>query len=258
MHLTNLFNFIVDSSDLLATTSIAFFLTYVIGYFTIQINRKLAINNKEHAKRLEKIAELISAKSEESKLNLIEKIAPKLPEGTTPEQIQNIVNGALINILANSDMNVGHTNHGEGSFIQELVNSYHQQALSQARVQFWFSVGAATVGFVFIIYQSRFFAVGNIESYLRIMPGVIIDVVAALFFRQAEQTRERATALYDRLRSDNQVLRTQVLVESIEDGKMKSAVKALIALHMAGLKLNEADLLAFMNGDTKNTTFHCF
>jgi hypothetical protein len=39
------------------------------------------------------------------------------------------------------------------SVAEKLITSYHDQALFQAKMQFWFSVVAATVGFVFIIYK---------------------------------------------------------------------------------------------------------
>jgi hypothetical protein len=64
--------------------------------------------------------------------------------------------------------------------------------------------------------------------------------------REAEQTRERATALYDRLRSDNQSMQATRLVESIEDQAIKSAVKAQLALHKSGLKPKEIDLTSFL------------
>jgi len=82
------------------------------------------------------------------------------------------------------------------------------------------------------------------------LPGLAVDLVAGLFFRQAEETRQRATALYDRLRADNQRSQAVTLVESIKDERVRSAVKAQLSLHMAGLEPSPIDLSAFLSRPT--------
>ena len=119
----------------------------------------------------------------------------------------------------------------EWQVVRTLVNEYHKQALSQAKVQFWFSVVAASIGFVIIIMP---IVRGN-TSLLQAASGIILEAVAALFFTQAAQTRERATALYDRLRTDRERTYALSLVDSIDNGNVRNAVKAELALHMAGL-----------------------
>jgi len=73
-----------------------------------------------------------------------------------------------------------------------------------------------------------------------------MDTVAFLFFRQASETRQRATELYDRLRKDKQASEAIALVAAIEDIKVKSAVQAQLALHMAGLEPAPIDLTKFL------------
>jgi len=116
------------------------------------------------------------------------------------------------------------------------------QAHSQAKVQFWFSVIAATVGFLYILYATQRAADGTWAIVGNVLPGAVIDAVAFLFFRQAEQTRERATALYDRLRQDRQSEKANSIVDTIDDKYVKSLVKAQIALHMSGLSPKELNL----------------
>jgi len=128
----------------------------------------------------------------------------------------------------------------EQTAVASLVTGYHEQALSQARAQFWFSVVAATVGFALIIYKG--FQIDTFGDSTKILPGVVVDTVAFLFFRQASETRERATELYDRLRRDKQLSESVSLVSSIEDTKVRSVVKAQIALHMSGLTPNPIEL----------------
>jgi len=78
-----------------------------------------------------------------------------------------------------------------------------------------------------------------------------MDTVAFLFFRQASETRQRATELYDRLRSDSKWSQAVALVESIEDERVRSAVKAQISLHMAGLQPSPMDLSTLLSCHTE-------
>ena len=57
------------------------------------------------------------------------------------------------------------------------------------------------------------------------LPGVVIEATALLFFRQAEQTRQRATELYDRLRTDSQMQRAQETLQGIPDDQISSLVE---------------------------------
>ena len=132
--------------------------------------------------------------------------------------------------------------HTENKLIESLVNSYHQQALFQASVQFWFSVVAATVGFLYILYAAADFQADNWASLLKVLPGVVIDAVAVLFFRQAEQTRQRATELYDRLRIDSNTLVAKEVLSSIEEVKIRSIAQAQIALRLAGVVTKDFDV----------------
>jgi hypothetical protein len=82
----------------------------------------------------------------------------------------------------------------------------------------------------------------------------VMDAVAFLFFRQASETRQRATELYDRLRRDKQMAESATLVGSIEDLRLRGAVKAQLALHMAGLQPNGIDLSSFLSQDGMDAT----
>ena len=68
-----------------------------------------------------------------------------------------------------------------------------------------------------------------------------------MFFKQAAETRQRATDLYDRLRRDKQTSDSINLVASIEDVRVRSAVKAQMALHMTGLEPAPINLTQFLS-----------
>lgn len=217
-----------------------------VGVLANLLFSKFSETQKSLTKRVEEIAETAASKATEAKSKLAEETLKHHPELA---QIHSA--GGDINITIESNERVPITLSGD-PLVQDLVNGYHQQALSQAKVQFWFSIAAATIGFVYILNAGAHVDLAHIETTLNILPGVVIEAVAALFFRQAEQTRERATSLYDRLREDDQATQARGLIHSIEDEKVRSLVKAQVALHMVGLKPKELDLPAISSSNGAN------
>ena len=149
----------------------------------------------------------------------------------------------------------GETREEEWEVVRRLVKEYHSQALSQAKVQFWFSVVAASSGFAIIIVaivMALMQQTSASQTILQVVPGIAIEAVAALFFKQAAETRERATALYDRLRTDRERTYALSLVDSIDNSNVRNAVKAELALHMAGLATSPlAQMLPRLLGSTE-------
>ncbi len=145
-----------------------------------------------------------------------------------------------------------------GNLIEELISGYHRQALIQAGIQFYFSLLAAAVGFGIIIYTVLTRATSDeFEMVLKSLPGIAISSVATLFVKQVAETRQRATELYDRLRADNKLNEAIALINSIEDVKIKSVVKAQIAMSMVGLQydpISMNDLMEELSNIDARTT----
>lgn len=138
--------------------------------------------------------------------------------------------------------------------LHNIITKYHQQALFQANIQFWFSIIAASIGFVFILAHANTIELDKLESMIKILPGVIVDAVAYLFFNQAEEARQRATALYDRLRMDNQIKIAQEIIDSIEDPTIKSVMKAQIALKMVDIETKSLDFEEIIQNSSSDST----
>lgn len=186
----------------------------------------------------ERIAEVLKSEESARRAAALEAVVQKLPG--EPEGAKEIE--ALLEKLV-ARVPLGAPVAGSvASAVENLISSYHEQALSQAKVQFWFSVVAATVGFVWILYAGMEIKAESATSLMKTLPGVVMDAVAFLFFRQASETRQRATELYDRLRKDKQMTEAASLVAEIADEKVRSVVQAQIALHMAGLQQSPIDL----------------
>lgn len=227
------------------------FITVIMGFLTTLLSERRRKHEKIEKQKIEDILAASEAQLESIKARVAESLIEKLPPGASSVEIAKQLSTQF---RIGGDVVINQVVKESGGLIQDLVSGYHQQALSQAKVQFWFSIFAASIGFAYILFSATGVTINELSSLMRILPGVVIDAVAALFFRQAEQTRQRATELYDRLRKDSQLSMAQKLMETIEDPRIKSATQAQIALHMAGLEPKEIDLtkLIAVNSHTEN------
>ena len=120
--------------------------------------------------------------------------------------------------------------------VNQLIQ-YHANSLAQSKISFWFSIGAALVGFLVIVISLLyvFFSDSNINTgIIGLTSGAIIDAVAALFFAQSNQARRLMTDFFDKLRKDRQFNESLRLTESISDENIQSLIKAQLSLFFAG------------------------
>lgn len=126
----------------------------------------------------------------------------------------------------------------------KVLYSHHMQALWQSTVQFWFSLIASIIGFVFIIYMIISIEAKDIQWYnylLRTLPGVVIEAVSVLFFNQSRSIRDRATDFFRELNYQQQIDKSVEIISAIDDNAIKSRVKADISLHIVGIKTKYYD-----------------
>lgn len=216
------------------STMVLTFLAFALKVIVNAQSRRYEAKKNE----IDKISNSLINQTIASRAKAIELLIKKLPEKFEPTNLVNELDSQLKKL--ENRINVSHDMDTKNvvdkfPYVENLVNEYHQQALKQARLQFWFSIIAAFAGFAWIILGAINISPSNIFNYFKIVPGIIIDALAYLFFRQAEATRERATALYDRLRADFQQSKAIQLADTIEDQKIRAIVKAQLTLHMAGL-----------------------
>lgn len=215
----------------------------VIGLMVQYIARRQKEISKKSKEEITHIADIVQKEEAKTRAASLEKLLEKVPSGLQIDEFTR-----KIEEIATKFSQVEPRRSEEFSAVENLINGYHEQALEQAKVQFWFSIFAATVGFGLIIYSSANIDIQNLGTVSKVLPGVVMDAVAFLFFKQAAETRQRATELYDRLRTDRRNSESIGLVSSIEDLKVRSAVKAQIALQMSGLNPSPIDLTKFLSG----------
>lgn len=120
--------------------------------------------------------------------------------------------------------------------VNQLIQ-YHANSLAQSRISFWFSIAAATLGFVMVLSAVAMALMGGEKTTaaIGVLSGAIIDAVAALFFTQSNQARKLMTEFFDKLRLDRQFNESLRLCESIPDHAIQSGLKAKLALFFAGV-----------------------
>lgn len=239
----------METTSLLILSGLAGLITAVLGVIITFLSRRQSEDQKKLNENAAKLADAIAADAAASRARALEMLTEKLPEATCVDDLVKTIEGVINrqdawqNILSTtSEMKDGVSTDKRWPIVERLIDGYHRQALSQAKIQFWFSVAAATVGFSWIMYAATTIEPSNFATYLTTLPGVIIDAVAVLFFKQAEDTRQRATELYDRLRDDNRDNQSILMVKEIPDEQIKSITQAQIALHMAGIQTESLDL----------------
>jgi hypothetical protein len=118
----------------------------LVAQYLARRQRQLSRRSEETA---EAIATLIRTRHEDQKTATLAKLLDKLPDRVSAEEFVSRLEPLVIRLT-----DIAPTSREEVAPVGSLVNAYHEQALSQAQVQFWFSVVAATVGFAWILYAA--------------------------------------------------------------------------------------------------------
>ena len=138
-----------------------------------------------------------------------------------------------------SNENFGSKLDMEDKYILKFLNLHHKQALQQSNIQFWFSIVASIIGFLFIILIILLSKNNEWYDYIfKIIPGTIIEAISVLFINQARETRDKATRYFTELNYQKQIDKSIEVADSIEDAEIKATVKSQIALHIIGIKNN--------------------
>jgi hypothetical protein len=121
--------------------------------------------------------------------------------------------------------------------ISLLAMRYHEQALLQNQILFWVCLVAGSIilgiaiGLVLyaLLTPGISFGVAAVDMVI----SLLLKVVSALFYKQMKESRDRNTALYDRIRQDDRMTQSAQLASNIPDPRIQSATMAKLALMIA-------------------------
>jgi hypothetical protein len=124
---------------------------------------------------------------------------------------------------------------------QALLETYHNQGLSQSIISFYFSLTLGVLGFAVIVFAviTRSQEIGVYVS------GVITEAVAAIFFTQSNRARKLMADFFDKLRDDRRLEEGLRLALKIENPDLRASVQALLAMHLMGSEVSPTILPGF-------------
>jgi hypothetical protein len=126
------------------------------------------------------------------------------------------------------------TGLSENKFEAKYLANYYEQALSQSKFSFWFSLVFASIGFVVIITAIFFHESGDWSgTALKVSAGAIVDAVAGLFFVQSAKAQQSMQSFFEKLRIDRLHAESQKILETIQDDARKDQLKAQLVLKYA-------------------------
>lgn len=141
-----------------------------VAALLVSVVAKFIWDRPSAEKDIEKISQTVQASAIEARARAIRILAEKLPADVTRVEFEKLFaehlleNAGAGSAIASDDQKL----------VENLVTNYHQQALSQASVQFWFSVAAATIGFASIMIGAYTADTANPLSYAKVLPGVML------------------------------------------------------------------------------------
>lgn len=224
--------FATDSTGMiLAAITTALLSFFSMALTTINHN----VRSKESKAKGQELYKLVKVQEQNAKTELVKNSVINIPAGLSEEEYFNKLKTILFEFSYKNIKN--NESNSQEKTIADLIRTHHEQALTQASIQFWTSLVASIIGFIFIIIM---IVVANgshwYEYILKVLPGVIIEAVSYLFFKQSSETRSRATDFLNKLRNDEQISKSIVIADSIDNANLKSIIKAKIALHICGIK----------------------
>lgn len=173
-----------------------------------------------------------------AKEDSIKHIMTNIPAGLSEEDFFNRLKKELLEISYLQIKSPDKASNEKSVYL--LLEKHHQQALQQSNVQFWFSILAAIVGFITIIFSVFVFSNINWYDYvLKTIPSIVMEAVSFLFFNQARETRDRATKFFKELNYEKQIAKSVAIADTIESEDIKSKVKSQIALRIIGINETE-------------------
>lgn len=120
-----------------------------------------------------------------------------------------------------------------------LPVEYHAQVLAQSRASFFFSIGAAVVGFAILAVAIVVILTGNVAPGLATMvAAAITETVPALFFTQSNRARKMMADQLDGFRADAETQRAarerRELIEMVQDPTSRDALIAQTVARLTG------------------------
>jgi hypothetical protein len=121
-------------------------------------------------------------------------------------------------------------------FETTALANYYNQALSRARISFWFSLLFASIGFGVIIFAFITHVSSDLAgTIVKVSSGTIIDAVSALFFVQSNNAQKSMGEFFEKLRLDRLNAEAREMIRDIESSGMRDELRSQLVLKYSGI-----------------------
>lgn len=147
-------------------------LTLMLGIVTTFLARLSKSERERASNEATEIATAVRAQAEASKARALEVLADRAPpEWSAADLLRALEMVEVPPIRAIVEPERREEERKAWTLVEDLVNSYHRQALDQAKVQFWFSILAATAGFGWVLYSAIGIDPRELVTVSKTLPG---------------------------------------------------------------------------------------
>jgi len=172
-----------------------------------------------------RLADAANATVRARAMEVVAHLAEELPLADSIEDLSSGVKGLTLTSNIEALLRKEEAESLDWSIIQNILKQHHTQVLNQSKIQFWFSLGAATTGFCVVI-AVVFISINDLSQLVLAIPGIFMEFIAGLFIRQAQLAQQRAAEFYDRLSSQNNVVQTSAQIERLVDQTKREEARA--------------------------------
>lgn len=121
-------------------------------------------------------------------------------------------------------------------FETTALSNYYNQALSRARISFWFSLLFASIGFGVIIFAFITHTPADLAgTAMKVTSGTIIDCVSGLFFVQSNNAQKSMGEFFEKLRLDRLNAEAREMIREIENSGMRDELRGQLVLKYSGI-----------------------
>lgn len=122
------------------------------------------------------------------------------------------------------------------AFETEALANYYNHALRRANISFAFSLIFAAIGFIVIVYAiGSYDPADKVGAIIRVLSGVVIDAVAALFFAQSNRAQASMQSFFEKLRVDRASAQAMALLTDIENPDRRDELRAQFIRRLADI-----------------------
>lgn len=136
---------------------------------------------------------------------------------------------------------------------QSFMSMHQKQAIIHSRVQFYIGLVMSVLGFAFFVYVIvlSLESENNVGIAIRIVGSLIFEGISLLFLKESQKLRASSKQYHDDLYQSNNHQEAVKIASSIEDGEIKSAVQAQLALHLMGVSSDNLDVTKIIDSQKK-------